>query len=123
MFKPLIVIYIEGVILCIIIIYNMMYLLQAMKGVVFLLSQTGRILFIGEKIESYIGYTQVGNLFLVFIRNRLISGGLRLVLINTKNLCLVLYPVFRARAFCISGLKNTGFNHKIVHFISAESYL
>ncbi len=31
-----------------------------MKGVVFLLSQTGRILFIGEKIESYIGYSQVG---------------------------------------------------------------
>jgi len=32
---------------------------EAMKGVVFLLSQTGRILFIGEKIESYIGYSQL----------------------------------------------------------------
>jgi len=33
--------------------------IEVMKGVVFLLTQNGRILFIGEKIADYIGYTQL----------------------------------------------------------------
>ena len=70
---------------------------------------------------------------------RLISRGLELVLIHTKKLCLASYyiqcstnikctiirlkPVFLARAFDISELKKSVFNHTTVHFISAESCL
>ena len=62
----------------------------------------------------------IGKHFPVFIRNRLISGGLELVFIHTTMSSIVLYPVFYE--YNNLGAKN-GFNIIIIHFLSAESCL
>ena len=90
----------------------------------------------GLQIESSYICKQVTK-FPVWPRNQLISAGLERVLSHTEKSCFVSYyismnikntiitlkPVLLARSFGIFGGNKTGFNLKIVHFLSVESCL
>jgi len=51
--------------------------IKVLNGVVFLLSETGRILFISDSIEKHIGYTQVVMCLQVHTGSDVPSGTLR----------------------------------------------